>query len=77
MGSLSKKIHKNIPPTNNPDIDNIKKRIEMLVNMQIEALQTKIDILKKCKADAANATELSKLLKVYQDLVEMVQVDKK
>ena len=76
MSGLSKKIQKNIA-SNSPDINNMKKRIDMIVNMQIEALQTKIDILKKCKADAANATEMPKLLKVYQDLVEMVQADKK
>lgn len=76
MSGLSKKIQKNVA-SNNPDINNMKKRIDMIVNMQIEALQTKIDILKKCKADAVNATDMSKLLKVYQDLVEMVQADKK
>ena len=76
MGSISKKIQK-VKASNNPDIDNMKKRIRMLVDMQIEALNTKIEILNKCKTDANSTTDMGQLMRVYQDLVEMIQSDKK
>ena len=73
MGNVYKKIQGSV--SDNFDPDNIKKRITMLVDMQIESLQFKMAILQKCKADAANTTKIDKLVKIYRDLVEMVQSD--
>ena len=60
---------------NSNEINDLKKRIVILTNMQIEALQTKIDILNQFKISTANANKKEELIKLYQDLSAMVMAD--
>lgn len=74
MSSYTKKIKKNVA-SNDPAVENLRKRINILVDMQISALQVKIEMLNKCKDNAKNASDMASLMKVYQDLVDMVNSD--
>ena len=74
MSSYTKKIKKNVT-SNEPAVENLRKRINMLVDMQISALQIKIEMLNKCKDNAKHASDMASLMKVYQDLVDMVSSD--
>lgn len=74
MSSYTKKIKKNVA-SNDPSVEILRKRINILVDMQISALQVKIEMLNKCKDNAKNASDMASLMKVYQDLVDMVNSD--
>ena len=74
MSNYTKKIKKNVV-SNDPSVENLRKRINILVDMQISALQIKIEMLNKCKSNAKNASDMASLMKVYQDLVDMVNSD--
>lgn len=80
MGKFAKKINTNaINNTNaaDPRLADMKKRIGLLVDMQVSGLQGKIEILTRCKQNANKANTMLELMNIYQNLVEMVASDNK